>query len=77
MKLYNIKDIEGFFALLDSCHGKVELVTDEGDRINLKSKISQYFSLAQAFSDGVLDEIEIVAHEPDDAVKILDYMMKG
>lgn len=77
MKLYNITDLEGFFKVLDSCKGKVELITDEGDRINLKSKISQYFSLARAFSDGVLDNIEIVAHEPEDAVKLLDFMMSG
>ena len=37
MKVQNITDIEGFFKAIDSCKGKVELVTGEGDRLNLKS----------------------------------------
>ena len=46
MKVSNIKDIEKFFEVVDSCEGRVELVTGEGDRLNLKSKLSQYVSLA-------------------------------
>lgn len=46
MKVQNITDIEGFFKAIDSCKGKVELVTGEGDRLNLKSKLSQYVSLS-------------------------------
>ena len=42
MKVQNITDIEGFFKVVDECKGKVELVTGEGDRLNLKSKLSQY-----------------------------------
>ena len=44
MKVSNIKDIQKFFDVVDSCAGKVELVTGEGDRLNLKSKLSQYVS---------------------------------
>ena len=51
MIVQNITDIDGFFKVIDSCKGKVELVTDEGDRLNLKSKLSQYVSLAKIFSD--------------------------
>ena len=50
MKVSNIKDIDKFFEVVDSCKGKVELVTGEGDRLNLKSKLSQYVSLANIFS---------------------------
>ena len=46
MKVMGIKDIDKFFEVVDSCKGKVELVTGEGDRLNLKSKLSQYVSLA-------------------------------
>ena len=41
MKVSNIKDIDKFFSVVDSCEGRVELVTGEGDRLNLKSKLSQ------------------------------------
>ena len=35
MKVSNIKDIDKFFEVVDSCKGRVELVTGEGDRLNL------------------------------------------
>ena len=38
MKVHNITDIEGFFKVVDQCRGRVELITGEGDRLNLKSK---------------------------------------
>ena len=35
MKIDNVKDIDGFFKVVDSCKGRIELVTAEGDRLNL------------------------------------------
>ena len=75
MKVTKINDIEKFFGVVDSCKGKVELVTGEGDRLNLKSKLSQYVSLANIFSDGTIDELEIVAYEPEDIDKLVNFMM--
>ena len=69
MKVSNIKDIEKFFEVVDSCQGKVELVTGEGDRLNLKSKLSQYVSLANIFSGG--------AYEKEDIDKLLSFMING
>lgn len=75
MKVKNITNIKKFFTVVDECKGKVELVTGEGDRLNLKSKLSQYVSLANIFSDGTIDELEIIAYEPEDITKIVDFMM--
>lgn len=75
MKVSNIKDIDKFFQVVDSCKGKVELVTGEGDRLNLKSKLSQYVSLANIFSNGEIPELEIVASEPEDVSKLVDFMV--
>lgn len=77
MKIQNIKNIDGFFEVIDKCKGRVELVTGEGDRLNLKSKLSQYVALANVFSNGEIPELEIVAYEPDDAALLLNFMMKG
>ena len=77
MKIENIKDVNEFFRVVDSCKGKVELVTCEGDRLNLRSKLSQYVSLANVFSDGNVRELEIVAYEPEDIKKLIDYMMQN
>ena len=74
MKVTKIKDVNKFFEVIDSCKGKVELVTGEGDRLNLKSKLSQYVSLANIFSDGTIEELEIVAYEPEDIDMLLNFM---
>ena len=77
MKVTNIRDVNKFFEVVDSCKGKVELVTGEGDRLNLKSKLSQYVSLANIFSDGTIDELEIVAYEPADIDKLVNFMVNS
>ncbi len=76
MKIQNISNINRFFEVVDSCKGKVELVTGEGDRLNLKSKLSQYVSLANIFSSGEIPEIEIVAYEKEDIEKLIDFMIE-
>ena len=76
MKLNHITDIEGFFKTVDECKGRVELVTGEGDRLNLKSKLSQYVSLAKIFSDGDIPEMEILASEPEDIARLVGFIMQ-
>ena len=77
MKIQNITDVEGVFKVNDSCKGPVELLSPEGDRINLKSKLSQYLSMATMFSNGYINELELVAHEKDDVDRLIKYMYQG
>ena len=77
MKVQNITDINKFFDVVDSCKGKVELITGEGDRLNLKSKLCQYVSLANIFSNGEIPEMEILASDPDDVRMLVDFMVRG
>ena len=77
MKVSNIKDIEKFFDVVDSCEGRVELVTGEGDRLNLKSKLCQYVSLANIFSNGEIPELEVLAYEKEDVDKLINFMING
>ncbi len=77
MKGQNITDGEGFFKVVDSCKGRVELVTGEGDRLNLKSKLSQYVSMANIFSNGEIPELEVIAYEKEDTDKLIQFMMDG
>ncbi len=76
MKIKNIKDVDGFFKVIDSCAGKVELITGEGDRLNLKSKLCQFMSMTQLFSRADELHLEIVASEEEDLQKICKYLMK-
>ena len=75
MKIQNINNIEKFFQVVDACSGKVELVTGEGDRLNLKSKLCQYVSMANIFSNGEIPELEIIAYEKEDIDKLIAFML--
>ena len=77
MKVQNITDVEGFFNVVDSCKGRVELVTGEGDRLNLKSKLSQYVSMANIFSNGEIPELEVIAYEKEDTDNLIQFMIDG
>ena len=77
MKIQNITNIEKFFNVVDQCKGRVELVTGEGDRLNLKSKLSQYVSMANVFSNGEIPQLELISYETEDTDRLLDFMMNG
>lgn len=74
MKIKNIENIEQFFEVVDKCKGKVELI-GEDIRLNLKSKLAQYFSIAKIFSDGVIPELEVVAYNQEDVNMLMDFMI--
>ena len=77
MRIRNIQDIDGFFKVVDSCKGKVELITGEGDRLNLKSKLCQYVSLTAILKmEAEIPELELVAYEAEDTEKIISFLMQ-
>lgn len=75
MKVQNIKDVVKFGKVVEECKGKVELVTGEGDRLNLKSRLCQYVALDRLFSDANIGELEIIASEPEDVNKLVNFLM--
>lgn len=77
MKVSHVKDVEGFFEVINQCKGTVELVSGEGDRLNLKSRLCQYLSLAKIIGNGEIGEMELVAYLPEDMNKIMEFMLKG
>lgn len=77
MKILGITNVDKFLEVLDRCKGKIELVTSEGDRLNLKSKLCQYLALSKIFSEAKIEEIEIIASEPEDVKIILEYLIRG
>ena len=64
MKIKNIENPEEFLKVIDSCTGRVELITDDGDRLNLNQSYVKLVSLSTIFSSAAkIPEMEIVAHE--------------
>ena len=39
--------------------------------------MSQFVALAKTFSGGKIDEVELETHEPDDVVRLINYMIGG
>ena len=76
MKITKINDVAKFTKIINECKGKVELVTGEGDRLNLKSTLSQFVSLANFFASKETDELELIAYEPEDITKLVDFFME-
>lgn len=77
MKIQNITDIDAFFKVIDQTKGRVELVSADGDRINLKSKLTQYLSMATMFSNGYIQELELVVSEKEDIDRLIKFMSQG
>lgn len=74
MKVKEIHDINRFFEVIKKCKGKVELV-GPNIRLNLKSKMAEFVSLAEIFSANVdIDELEIVAYDYEDVMYLINYM---
>ena len=76
MKINKITNAQEFFKVVDDCKGRVELLTGEGDRLNLKSKLCQFMSMTQIFSRADELHLEIVASKEEDLQKICKYLMK-
>ena len=74
MIVSNIKDPKGFFNVLKDCKGKVELVTDEGDRLNLKSTLSQYIIMSNIFLKPEIAKAELLFSNEEDIAKVVRYI---
>lgn len=69
MKINKITNAQEFFKVVDDCKGRVELLTGEGDRLNLKSKLCQFMSMTQIFSRADELHLEIVASEEEGVLR--------
>lgn len=74
MEIKNITDTAKFLEVIDSCSGKVELITPEGDCLNLKSKLSQYVSLAGILADQEMKDLELVVYEEEDKKRLETFL---
>jgi len=74
MKITNLTNVEGFLKTVNECSGVVELVTKDGDRLNLKSELTKYVALTSFFTDAKIPEMEIITSEPEDAIRIVKFL---
>ncbi|MDO4438159.1 MAG: polya polymerase [Eubacteriales bacterium] len=70
MKINKIDDIDKFLDSIDECTGRVMMVSEDGDRINLKGRLGGYLSLASIISNDFIKELDIEIDDPED-IKLL------
>ncbi|MBR3463493.1 MAG: hypothetical protein IKH23_00310 [Clostridiales bacterium] len=70
-------DIATLMKALDECKGSVILYTDEGDRFNLKSKLSQITGIMKLIEGGVLCHAKIACSDPDDEAMLFRLNLFG
>lgn len=63
-------NVSEFLAVLDTCEGNVYLVTRDGDKLNLKSKLSQLLGLTQLIEGGKIADASIICENKDDERKL-------
>ena len=76
MDLHNI-DVTEFLAVLDTCEGNVYLVTDEGDKLNLRSKLCQLVGLTRLIEGGKIAEASILCENVNDESKLFRFNCFG
>lgn len=76
MRLNNIKELQEFLAIVNSCEGSVWLESVDGDKLNLKSNLSQYVALG-ALLEQKGSELELFCSSHLDEAKFMNFFAKN
>lgn len=77
MKLREKIVLSDFLNTVRQCGNDVLFITKEGDRLNLKSQLSQYVLLAVADSDYPLRDGEVICANEGDYVNLKQFLESG
>ena len=77
MKLTNTANIDKFFEVVDKCEGRVEMLTENGDCLDLRPKLCQFVTLVKMLTDGDVERMEIIAENKKDEQKLMAYMINN
>lgn len=72
VELHDI-DVPQFLSILDSCQGEVYLMTRDGDRLNLKSKLCQLVGLTALIEGGKIAEAFVMCEKEEDETKLFRF----
>lgn len=78
MTFYNIDDIDSFLEAVNDCKGAVELVTDNGDVLNLKSKLCSYVAMTRMVgAESRINELDIRFTDFEDEWRIFEHIAEN
>jgi hypothetical protein len=72
ISLHNI-NVPNFLKVLDQCVGDVFLVTEEGDRLNLRSKLCQLVGLTRLIEGGSIAEASVLCELQEDETRLFRF----
>jgi len=75
-EMHNV-DIHEFIRALDKCKGKVILFTDDGDRFNLRSKLSQLAGITSIIEGGKIVNAKVSCSDPEDEAMLFRLNLFG
>lgn len=70
-------DFDDLISVIDSCKGNVYLETEDGDSLNLKSKLSQMLGISTILSNTEISEAWVRCENPDDESKLFRFDLYG
>ena len=74
MRLSNISEVNEFLRTVDRCTGDVWLESADGNKINLKSKLSQYIAISALINiEG--DSLELFCSNPEDQMRFFKFFL--
>ena len=73
MRLTNIKDVQKFIDVVNSCEHEVYLKSLEGDVFNLKSSMSQYIAIGLLIQVSG-SSLELFANDKNDQIRLLNFL---
>lgn len=68
-------DITEFINALDSCTGNVYLESEEGDCINLRSRLSALIGISQIIKGGFVTKAKLRCENPEDESKLFRFAL--
>ena len=77
MTFTNMTNVDQFFDTVDQCEGRVELVTEQGDRFNLKATLAKYVIFARILSGCQVPSVQIKTYNFADEQKLMKFMAKN
>ena len=76
IKLHNI-DFDEFIEAVDKCKGNVYLETEDGDSLNLKSKLCQMLGLSNILKGAQVTEAAIRCENEEDESLLFRFNLYG
>lgn len=76
IQLHNV-DFDDFIKAVDECKGDVYLETNDGDVLNLKSKLCQMLGLSTILKNTEVTEATIRCTNPEDETMLFRFNLYG